>query len=195
MPQPRTMKSLEKTMRDQGVPDDIIAQFNFPQATTGDKVIALVNQMDTLLTKEQCLSVMGEHGCFKTGFMDAKSKSFGKENAGKSLAEKLETAKAANFRKNIPYINDAGELIYEMRCYHDGDRERMLSVKNCACPPIYNSKQPLSVSHIFCGCCAGHHKHHWQNALGIKLRLKSIETSPRRTDMGYPRVFIFEIDD
>ena len=194
MPQPRTMKILERRMRQQGFSEDILTQLNFPEAKTGDKVIELVNKMNKLLSKEQCLDIMGEHGCFKTGSFDKKSNAIGMELKDKSISEKVERAsKLWNGYNNPAYINDKGDLVLEIGCFIDGSKDRMLSVNNCACPPIYNYKKSLSVSHIFCGCCAGHQKHHWQNMLGIKLKLKSIELSSNKTDKGYPRVFIYKV--
>ena len=193
MPQPRTMKALEETMNKQKIPNDVITKLNFPEVKSGDEVIALINQMNQLLSKEQCLTVMEEHGCFKTGALDKKSKEIGIELIDKSIPEKVKTA-AKLWGFNTPvYINDKGELILELGCFIDGDKKNMLSINNCACPPIYKSKKSLSVSHIFCGCCAGHQKHHWQNMLGVKLKLKSIELSSNKTEKGYPRMFKYKI--
>jgi hypothetical protein len=63
----RTIKKLEGTMRNQGISEDIISQFHFQEADTKEKIIELVNKMDELLSQEQCLSIMEEHGCCKTG--------------------------------------------------------------------------------------------------------------------------------
>jgi hypothetical protein len=193
MPQPRTMKALEETMQKQGIPDDVITKLNFPEAKSGDDVLALTNQMSQLLTKEQCLAVMEEHGCCKSGKRDIKSKAIGKELGNKPISDKVgEAAKLWGF-ETPAYINDKGDLVLELGCYIDGNKNNMLSINNCACPPIYNNKNTLPVSHIFCGCCAGHHKHHWQNMLGVKLKLKSIELSSNKTEKGYPRVFIYKL--
>ncbi len=44
MPQPRTMKILERKMHQQGFSEDIITQLNFSEAKTGDGVIKLMNK-------------------------------------------------------------------------------------------------------------------------------------------------------
>ena len=194
MPQPRTMKILERRMLQQGFSEDIITQLNFPEAKTGDKVIELVNKMNKLLTKEQCLDIMGEHGCFKTGMMDKKSKAIGKELKDKSLVEKLELMKTNDYGWK-PYMNVDGELVY-ITCINmkSDDEDGMFKApKQCACPPIRETKIPILVSNIYCCCCAGHAKHHIQNILGIKLRLKSVGIKPNEDNELYSRIFTYEI--
>ena len=88
---PKAMK-IKKTMIEQGIPEEIISQFDFPdpKGNKPEPLIAFVNQMDALLSPEQCLSVMEEQGCCKTGKNDAPSHAFGREHAGKTLKEKIE---------------------------------------------------------------------------------------------------------
>jgi len=64
---PNLIKQIPKTMRKQGISEEIIAQFDFAETGGAEDVMALINQMDKLLSKEQCLSVMQEQGCCKTG--------------------------------------------------------------------------------------------------------------------------------
>lgn len=58
-----------QTMKDKGIPDEIIAQFDIPdlKGNLPEPRIAFIEQMDKLLTKEQCLSIMENQGCCKTG--------------------------------------------------------------------------------------------------------------------------------
>ena len=195
MPQPRTMKALEKTMREQGISEEIITQLDFPGATTGEKVIALVNQMDKLLTREQCLSVMGEHGCFKTGEMDKKSKAVGRELTGKTVSERLEILKVRGVGISIciPDINEDGDLVITTCSDCKNDNGMFSAPKRCACPPVREAEAPLLVSNIYCCCCAGHAKHHLQNILGVKLCLKYAGTVPNQDDPLYTRTFTFEV--
>ncbi len=57
----------KQTMKDQGIPDDIIAQFDVPDINGNlpEPRIAFVEKMDKLLTNEQCLMVMENQGCCK----------------------------------------------------------------------------------------------------------------------------------
>lgn len=64
---PNLLKQIPETMRKQKIPDEIIAKFDFPEVGGAEEVMALINQMDKLLTHEQCLAVMQEQGCCKTG--------------------------------------------------------------------------------------------------------------------------------
>jgi hypothetical protein len=55
----------KKTMQDQGIPDEIIAQFNVSdlKGNLPEPRILFVEKMDKLLTKKQCLSIMENQGC------------------------------------------------------------------------------------------------------------------------------------
>ena len=86
---PNLIKQIPETMRKQGIPDEIMGQINFPETTQSEDVMALINQMDKLLTKEQRLAVMEQQGCCKTGIGPKAHSEFGKKNAGKALAEKI----------------------------------------------------------------------------------------------------------
>ncbi len=141
---------------------------------------------------------MGEHGCFKSGKMDEDSKALGRELKGKSLAEKLEFLKTHNYGFDWkPYLNDKGELV-NIFCTtvlksDDEDGMFLAPLPLCACPPIREAKEPIWVSNVYCCCCAGHTKHHFQNILGVKLRLKSVGTIPNENNELYSRIFTYEI--
>ena len=51
----------------------------------------------------------------------------------------------------------------------------------------------LNVSKTFCGCCAGHVRNTYQYALGVKLQLKKIVSSPINSDGKKRCEFLFEI--
>ena len=82
---------IKKTMMEQGVSEEGIFLFNFPdpKGNRPEPLIAFVNQMDELLSPEQYLSIMEEQGCCKTGKNDAPSRAFGREYVGKRLKKRL----------------------------------------------------------------------------------------------------------
>ena len=196
--------NISKTMRMKrtNIPQDILIQLGFDteeyKFVSNKHSFEMLVKMNDLLTTEQKYAVMEQQGCCKTGRADKESKEFAKEHADKSLAEKLEILSAEG---DVHYLNDDGTLSLAVRCYV-GDIDSV--VRSCHCLSgdysaefkSFVEEQPdkvLLFSQFFCGCCAGHQKHHLQNKLDVKLKLKSINASPIETDEGHKRIFTYEI--
>jgi len=184
----------KETMREKGIPEDIIAQFDFPgSASKGAKlsgeIIALINQMDQLLTEEQRLSIMEDTGCCTEGKPAAAHRTFGRRHAGKSLEEKVRLYSEAKLRtphKPPCRLNPDGTLSVFWSFGEDGDY-------NCVCAHIHDLPQPADVSPTFCGCCGGHSRKLLQRSLGVKLRLKEVVSSAASSKGKKSCEFIFEI--
>ena len=78
-------------MTEQGFTDELLSQFDFtePKGAPPEPILAIINRMDKLLTKEQGLAVMEKQGCCKGGQRDKHCKEFAKLHKGKTVAEKL----------------------------------------------------------------------------------------------------------
>jgi hypothetical protein len=184
MPYPHKIK---KTMIKQGIAQEIIDRFDFPDSLSIHNTIALIDQMDRLLTKEQRLRIMEEQGCVKTGKMNVTSLAFGGKYADKTLEEKIALLDSADIAYRGPCrLNDDGTFSvfgYE----HDG-------VYTCGCHEIMKlPEQPTNVSVTYCGCCAGLWRHMYQNALGVKLQLIEVTSSALSTNGAKRCEFLFEI--
>lgn len=194
-----SFKQVKSIMQKNKIAPEIIAQMDFEADVKGNNplpIIAVIDKMDELLTKEQSLAVMEEQGCCKGGDRDKACKEFGIAHKDKTLAEKIETMKEERLKNQglfyvfPPTLNDDGTLTIQYGGYQNG----VHTGKNtCSCGAIKKLKQPFSVSPTYCGCCAGHFMHHYQNALGVKLRLKEIISSPLNTNGEEPCGFRFEI--
>ena len=180
-----------ETMRMIGVPDEIISRFDCADQNGNrpEPKIEFIELMDKLLTPEQCLSVMEREGCCKGGKRDRDCKAFGKKHAGNSLVEKLSLMSSVEYMM-APRLNDDGSFTVTMSGHRNGVHTGKTT---CSCGAIKKLKQPFSVSKTYCGCCAGHFLYHYQNALGVKLRLKAINSSPLDTDGEQPCSFTFEV--
>ena len=187
MPYPHKIK---KTMLRQGVPMEIIEQFIFPDTLKLENTIAFLDQMDKLLSKEQCLAIMEEQGCVKTGKMDVASRMFGQEHMGKTLEEKIKLLVEANIPYTTPgqcRLNPDGTLSVGGSDEHGGSYK-------CGCHEIKKlPQQPTNISKIYCGCCGGLWRHVYQNALGVKLRLIEIVSSSLSSNGERPCEWLFEI--
>jgi len=187
------LKKMKETMQTLGISPDIMEQMNFEADQSGNNpqgVLAVIDKMDELLTKEQCLAVMQEQGCCKGGKRDKDCKAFGKEHKNKPLAEKLALLFTVENMMS-PRVNDDGTFSITwgsgyLNGVHTGNA-------TCSCGTIKKLKQPFTVSPTYCGCCAGHFLYHYQNALKVKIRLKEINSSPLNTNGEKPCSFTFEI--
>ena len=189
------MPSLKK-MKDAAIklkiPEELIAQIGFDADTSGGNpspYIAVIAKMDALLSHEQCMALMERQGCCKGGERDSDCKAFGKRYADTPLCEKIPLLSTVQYMMS-PVLNEDNTITVTMLGYQNG---KHIGATTCSCSVIKKLKQPFSVSPTYCGCCAGHFMYHYQNALGIKLRLLRIDSSPLNTNCERPCAFTFGI--
>jgi len=185
-------KKMGESMRKLGISEGIIAQFDCfgnQKGNPPEPTIAFIDLMDRLLTKEQCLAVMEKQGCCKGGKRDKDCKAFGKAHAQKPLAEKIALLSGVEYMM-VPRLDDDETITLTWGGHQNGVHTGKTT---CSCGAIKKLKQPFLVSPTYCGCCAGHFLHHYQNALGVKLRLKEIVSSPLNTNGDKPCSFTYEI--
>jgi hypothetical protein len=186
---PNLAKQIPDTMKKQGIPEEIMIQFNFPETNDAENIMSLANQMDSLLSKEQRLSIMQEQGCCKTGIGPKAHRAFGQENKNKTLDEKVSLLNEAKMPHKAPCnLNDDGTL----SVYWGAD-----DLKTRSCPCGFTKKLPdaFEVPLTFCGCCGGHIRNNYQNSLGVKLRLIEIVSSSSNSGGKKRCEFLFEIQD
>jgi len=185
-----TLKKIRDTMKKQKINDGNMAQIDFEADCNNPiNIISLIDKMDELLTKEQCLSIMEKQGCCKGGKRDKDCKAFAKEHSDKTLAEKLALISSIQYMMS-PCLNADGTFTIAFGGHQNGVHAGKYT---CSCGSIKKLKQPFSVSPTYCGCCAGHLLYHYQNALGVKLKLKEINSSPLNTNGEKPCKFTFEV--
>ena len=184
---PNLLKQIPETMRKKGIPEETIALFDINETGGAEAVMELINQMDELLTEEQRLAIMQEQGCCKTGKPAAPHIAFGKEHAGKPLAEKVELLNAADIAHKAPSrLNDDGTLSVSWGAEN-------LKNKSCPCGFIRKLPDDYIVPKTFCGCCGGHIRANYQRSLGVKLRLKEIVSSSSSSGGKKRCEFLFEV--
>jgi len=182
---------IKKTMKKQGIPAEILEQFVIHDPLNLEETIAFMDQMDRLLSKEQCLAVMEEQGCVKTGKMNVACRVFGQEHMDKTLEEKINLLDGANIPYRLPCrLNCDGTFsVFGHEYGYD-----LKSSYKCGCHEIKKlPQQPTNISLTYCGCCGGLWRHLYQNALGIKLRLIEIVSSPLSSNGEKPCEWLYEI--
>lgn len=184
---PNLQKQIPETMRKQGIPTEVLARFDLPETNSPEDIMSLINQMDKLLSKEQCLCIMQEQGCCKSGNGPAAHRAFGRANEGRSLKEKVALLNAAQMPHKAPCrLNDDDTLsVY----WGDDDRRE----KSCPCGFTKKLPDSFEVPLTFCGCCGGHIRNNYQKSLGVKLRLKEIVSSSSSSRGKKRCEFLFEV--
>ena len=109
---PNALK-IKKTMIEQGISNKIIEKFEFPdpRGNRPEPIIEFINNMDKLLSEKQCLSIMEQQGCCKTGKNDKANREFGMEHKNKTIEEKIVLLNNSNIPYKVPCkLNSNGTL-------------------------------------------------------------------------------------
>ena len=181
------LERMKENLKKLGYPDELIEKIIPATAKSEDPydIIHAINQLDNLICPQQRLTVMEKEGCCKSGQRDKDCRNFGLLNKGKPLIDKV---KGISLIKNMgnPILNDDGTITTGINWFEQGKFK-------CACPTVKKLKDNTSVPLTYCGCCAGHFLYHYQNMLGVKLRLKEIKSSPLTSHGELPCAFVFEV--
>ncbi|MDR2546375.1 MAG: hypothetical protein LBC96_02545 [Lachnospiraceae bacterium] len=138
--------------------------------------------MNKELTKEQRFHLYEtQGGCNGTGY-DKQRKAFAHENAHVPLAKRLDLF-AKTFGRCKPILNDDNTLTLSFKCSH-GYYKRAKEGKFTTPPPNIET---------YFERCSGGRLYELQKALGIKLKIKSVDVSSLNENVENPVVFIFEI--
>lgn len=180
------MKTMLKIMkkRKNEIPDDILSLFeDIAQTYKGDECDEkFTKAMEEQLTKEQRYQLYEQNGsCCGTGY-DKERKVFALEHADKPLSERLELFKNTFGRTGI--LNDDNTITVTFACNHGYYKHA----------PKGMFQFPGSIETYF-ERCAGGRLYEYQKALGIKLKIKSVDVSSLRENIVNPVVFTFEILD
>ena len=178
------MKSMLNHMRmsKYEIPNDTLLLFDdIEQTYTGEECEKrFLKAMDELLTKEQRFRLFEQNGsCNGTG-QDKMRKAFALEHADKPLAERLELFTQSSGRTAV--LNDDNTLTVTFACKHGYYKHA----------PKGKFQFPESVETYF-ERCAGGRLYEYQKALGIKLKIKSVDVSPLSENISNPVVFTFEV--
>ena len=140
--------------------------------------------MDKHLTQEQRFLLYETQGACNGAGADKERKAFAIEYAHLALDERI-TLFADTFNRWKPELNNDNTLTLTFKCTH-GYYKRAREGKYTAPPPNVES---------YFERCAGGRLYELQKALGIKLKIKSVDISPLSNDIESPVVFTFEMQN
>lgn len=171
-------------MQKNGISKEILPLFeHIVQTYKGEECEGkFIKAMEEHLTKEQRFRLFEHNGsCNGTGY-DKERKAFALEHAEKPLAERLELFKKTFGRAAV--LNDDGTITVNFACSHGYYKHA----------PKGKFKYPASVETYF-ERCAGGRLYEYQKALGIQMKIKSVDVSPLNENVVNPVVFTFEVVD
>ncbi len=116
MPQ---IKKIKETMLKK-IPQETLNKFDFTGCSDNPAdVIALIDRMDDLLTKEQCLQIMENQGCCKSGRRKEDCKAFALKYKDKSLSEKIALIPQIQYMME-PRLNSDGTITVTYGGFQNG---------------------------------------------------------------------------
>lgn len=180
------MKTMLKSMRmrKNGIPEDVLPLFEeILQTFKGDECEReFMKAMASHLTQEQRFRLCEQNGsCSGKGY-DEGRKAFALQHAGKPLAERLEIFNRTFGRNSV--LNDDGTITVTFACSHGYYKHA----------PKGKFKFPESVE-IYFERCAGGRLYEYQKALGVKLKIKSIDVSALNENITNPVAFTFGVTE
>ena len=134
------------------------------------------------LTQAQRFRLYETQGACNGAGADKARRAFALDHAHLALDERMALF-AESFGRWKPVLNEDNTLTLTFKCSH-GYYKRAREGKYTA--------PPANVEGYF-ERCAGGRLYELQKALGIKLRIKSVDVSPLHEDVNKPVVFTFEI--
>jgi hypothetical protein len=141
--------------------------------------------MDELLDYQTRYEIIDPCACCKGGWREKAAKKIKEEYADKGLEERLQALGQVKWMGN-PILNDDGTITASIG---------INGGFSCPCTVLdgCNYEEPISLT--YCLCCGGHFRHHYQIALGKKLRTKAVISSALESVRKKPCRFVYEIVD
>lgn len=178
------MKTLLKLMKKHKaeIPTDKLMLFeDLVQTYHGDeREEKFLKAMEEQLTKEQRFRLFEQHGACSGTRYDKDRTAFSLEHADKPLVERLELFTRTFGRTAV--LNDDNTITVKFACKHGYYKHA----------PKGNFRHLATIETYF-ERCAGGRLYELQKALGIKLKIKSVDVSPLSANILNPVIFTFEI--
>lgn len=179
-------EKMNRAMVDLGFPQPLIERVNagYNQEAVRDKALhaAFLRRSCEILDEAVARGeipfslyrdLMDANACCKTGKRLKAIRALGREMAGRPLPERIQALAEVQYMI-APQLDQDGTLLTEMHCTNGRGFY-------CSCGAISQPQTERTLSKSYCMCCAGHFRFHYQKALGIKLELVEVISSPLAT--------------
>jgi len=139
--------------------------------------------MDELLDFETRYQIRDACACSKSGWREKAVRQIARDYKGRSLEERLAALGEVRYMGK-PVLNPDGTITGGVGTQGGFD---------CPCTSFKGWKYEEPVSPTYCLCCGGHFRHHYQIALGVKLRTKAVLSTILASQRGEPCRFVYEV--
>lgn len=165
-----------------GISEEVLPVFEqIVQTSKGSECEGeFMKAMEKHLEREERFRLFEENGSCNGAGQDRERKAFAQEHGDLPLAERLELY--ANTYGRTAVLNDDNTITVTFACHHGYYKHT----------PKGKFQFPESVETYF-ERCAGGRLYEYQKALGIKLRIVSVDVSPLKEDPMNPVVFTFAV--
>lgn len=186
------IKRFREALQIQQVNDEIIDQLFEGYEKISDKApkyqkaaffAQAIERMETLLEDSITHEIRDACACSKGGWRLKAMQKIARELEGEPLETKIAAIGQVTHMGN-PVLNQDGTI-----CAGIGIEGGF----RCPCPVFEGSGWEARVSKTYCYCCAGHFRHHYQVALGLKLKTIAVVSSALESEGQDPCRFVFEI--
>jgi len=188
------VERFRSALREQQVAEPVVAQIMAGYERISDSsakarraafFAQAIQRMDELLDPPTRQAVRDACACSKGGWRQEAVHKLAQEYAGRSLEDKVRALWDVTYMGK-PVLNPDGTISTGI-----GDRGGFA----CPCTVFSSVGWTEPVSLTYCYCCAGHFRHHYQIALGVKLATKEVLSSALASQGQKPCRFVFEIVD
>jgi hypothetical protein len=186
------IQRFRSALQEYRVGDDVSAQIFEGYETISDRskkekkaafFMQAIERMEVLLDRELCHDIRDACACSKRGWRLKAMQKIAKECEGQSVEQKLRAIGQVTYMGN-PVLNEDGTITARI-----GD----VGGFQCPCPVFDGVALEQAVSKTYCYCCAGHFRHHYQIALGKRLRTQDVVSSALESCGKEPCRFVFAI--
>jgi hypothetical protein len=186
------VKRFKNALQEFQVEEGVVAQIFAGYETISDRskkekraafFIQAIERMEELLDRELCHDIRDACACSRGGWRLKAMQKIAKECEGQNVEQKLRAIGQVTHMGN-PVLNEDGMISAQI-----GD----VGGLQCPCPVFGGVEPERAVSKTYCYCCAGHFRHHYQIALGKRLRTQDVVSSALESCGKEPCRFVFEI--
>jgi hypothetical protein len=186
------VKRFKNALQEFQVEEGVVAQIFKGYETVSDRskkekraafFIQAIERMEELLDRQLCHDIRDACACSKGGWRLKSMQKIAKECEGQSIEQRLQAIGQVTYLGN-PVLNEDGTITAGI-----GD----VGGFQCPCPVFDGVELEQAVSKTYCYCCAGHFRHHYQIALGKRLRTRDVVSSALESRGKEPCRFVFEI--
>jgi hypothetical protein len=186
------VKRFKNALQEFQVEEGVVAQIFAGYETISDRskkekraafFIQAIERMEELLDRELCHDIRDACACSRGGWRLKAMQKIAKECEGQNVEQKLRAIGQVTHMGN-PVLNEDGTISAQI-----GD----VGGLQCPCPVFGGVEPERAVSKTCCYCCAGHFRHHYQIALGKRLRTRDVVSSALASRRKEPCCFVFEV--